>query len=349
MQKGIGIAALVLAGIAVFIPLVGPWLTIPIAIAAVFAYGPGLGFGVAALAINLANIFFLSPSFWIVQTGMALAGAASKKAGIFGLSLFPMLVIVAQIAAAVGLYLLHRKHYGPAQPELAPDAYPTTSPLASNPPSVEKSAAIRPPIVVEPAMEPVSAQEVTPSSAARVEPPLMEVPAAAAGPSRGVQIAGMIGGALVLVGVAYWLGAAKKAPPQIDAPQAATVVPSPPPVAAPAKAPEPVAPAASVASVPVAEVPKEPPMPLAPAPKTTTAPQKPERPKAVQTSTAVPTAAVSGALGDGETCFNQKRYDCAVSSANAVLRMDAGNSRAVDLKRRAELEQKRALDSISIR
>lgn len=60
-------------------------------------------------------------------------------------------------------------------------------------------------------------------------------------------------------------------------------------------------------------------------------------------------AALAGSLGEGEACFTQKRYDCAVSSANAVLRMDAGNSRAVDLKRRAELEQKRALDSISIR
>jgi hypothetical protein len=61
MEKGLGIAALVVAIIAMFIPFVGTWLTILVAILAAFAAGEGFGLGIAAIIINVIHIFFFSP------------------------------------------------------------------------------------------------------------------------------------------------------------------------------------------------------------------------------------------------------------------------------------------------
>ncbi|MGE4292647.1 MAG: hypothetical protein AB7E32_10610 [Desulfovibrio sp.] len=59
-------------------------------------------------------------------------------------------------------------------------------------------------------------------------------------------------------------------------------------------------------------------------------------------------SALAAIIDEGEGCFNKKKFDCAISAAGSALRLDPGYARAVDLKRRAEAEQKRALDSISI-
>jgi hypothetical protein len=59
-------------------------------------------------------------------------------------------------------------------------------------------------------------------------------------------------------------------------------------------------------------------------------------------------SALAGIVDEGEACFNKKKYDCAISAASSALRLNPTYARAVDLKRRAEAEQKRALDSISI-
>lgn len=58
--------------------------------------------------------------------------------------------------------------------------------------------------------------------------------------------------------------------------------------------------------------------------------------------------ALAAIVDEGEGCFNKKKFDCAISAAGSALRLDPGYARAVDLKRRAEAEQRRALDSISI-
>lgn len=60
------------------------------------------------------------------------------------------------------------------------------------------------------------------------------------------------------------------------------------------------------------------------------------------------TSALAAIVTEGEGCFNKKKFDCAISAAGSALRLDPSYGRAVDLKRRAEAEQKRALDSISI-
>lgn len=69
MEKGFGIGALVLAIMATFVPLLGPWLTVVAALFAMFAYGPGFGMAVGALIVNLVNLLFLSPTTWIYLSG----------------------------------------------------------------------------------------------------------------------------------------------------------------------------------------------------------------------------------------------------------------------------------------
>ncbi len=59
-------------------------------------------------------------------------------------------------------------------------------------------------------------------------------------------------------------------------------------------------------------------------------------------------SALAAIVDEGEACFSKKKFDCAISAAGSALRLDPAHARAVDLKRRAEAEQKRALDSISI-
>lgn len=95
MQKGLGIAALVLSILAIFVPVAGPWLTVLVAVMAAFAYGPGLGMAVAAIIINIVNLIFLSPQVWA-----ALALNPAIALVLFG----------AQVAAMIVLIVLHKKH-----------------------------------------------------------------------------------------------------------------------------------------------------------------------------------------------------------------------------------------------
>jgi len=59
-------------------------------------------------------------------------------------------------------------------------------------------------------------------------------------------------------------------------------------------------------------------------------------------------AAIAGNLNEGEGCYASKKYDCAISNADAVLRLDPRNSEAIALRRRAKSAQAAALDNVSI-
>lgn len=59
-------------------------------------------------------------------------------------------------------------------------------------------------------------------------------------------------------------------------------------------------------------------------------------------------SAIAAIIDEGEACFDKKKFDCAINAAEAALRLHPGYIGALDLKRRAETGQKRALDSISI-
>jgi hypothetical protein len=59
-------------------------------------------------------------------------------------------------------------------------------------------------------------------------------------------------------------------------------------------------------------------------------------------------AAIDGTLEEGEKCMARKKYDCAISNANTVMRLDPGNPRGAEMKRRAKDAQDRALSEINI-
>ena len=110
MQKGLGIAALVIAILAMFVPFAGTWLTLLVALLAVFAYGPGLGLGIASLVLNVVHILFLSPLLWATQ-GLASVGAEASGQQIL---FVPWILIGVQVAAFAILLILNGRLAPPA-------------------------------------------------------------------------------------------------------------------------------------------------------------------------------------------------------------------------------------------
>jgi len=105
MQKGLGIAALVIAIIVIFVPFAGSWLTILVALLAAFAAGEGFGLAIAAILIDVIHIFVFSPLLWATQ-GLASAGAAQQGKEVVFL---PWVLIGFQAVAFVVLILLNAK------------------------------------------------------------------------------------------------------------------------------------------------------------------------------------------------------------------------------------------------
>jgi hypothetical protein len=120
MQKSLGIAALAISIIAIFIPFLGTWLTIPVAGLAAFAYGPGRAMGIAGIVINVFHIFFLSPLLWATGGLAAVADQAAKQTGsgsAEGAGAFmamPWILVAIQIAALVFLIRSNKKRSAPA-------------------------------------------------------------------------------------------------------------------------------------------------------------------------------------------------------------------------------------------
>ena len=100
MQKSFGISALVIAIVCIFIPIVGPWLTILAAALAAFACGPGFSLGLAAIIINLFNIFVISPSVWITIAANEAAKAQGRSFASIGTILFAAQAIAAILLIA---------------------------------------------------------------------------------------------------------------------------------------------------------------------------------------------------------------------------------------------------------
>ena len=57
---------------------------------------------------------------------------------------------------------------------------------------------------------------------------------------------------------------------------------------------------------------------------------------------------ITDSLSEASHCMSQRKYDCAIANANAVLRMDTGNRHALDIKRKAKEAQDKALSQIQI-
>ncbi|WP_156894988.1 hypothetical protein [Janthinobacterium sp. 1_2014MBL_MicDiv] len=116
-------------------------------------------------------------------------------------------------------------------------------------------------------------------------------------------------------------------------PAVAEPAPAPVPVSAPVPVPAP-APLPAPAPVPVVEKPVKPVKvapPAAPASK----------PSGLE-------GVITDSLSEASHCMSQRKYDCAIANANAVLRMDTGNRYALDIKRKAKEAQDKALSQIQI-
>lgn len=204
----------------------------------------------------------------------------------------------------------------------------------------------------------------SPAPAPAPEPaPAPDVPedSPAAG-SRKKLIAAAVAAVVLLGGAgAYFFMSSKPAAP---APEAVPVLPAQAEPAPAAEQPlaisDPVldgATAAEPAATPAAAPAEPAPAPaVAPAPAPAPAPivEKPAKPVKV-TPPAAPASKSSGlesvitdSLSEASHCMSQRKYDCAIANANAVLRMDTGNRYALDIKRKAKEAQDKALSQIQI-
>ena len=103
-MKALGITAMIFAIVAIFVPIIGPYLTLVCALLAAFSGGRGLTYGAVAILVNMLNVIFLSPSLWLTA-GMAeneSAGAGSNV--LLGMG---VVFIGVQVVAAVVLIVVH--------------------------------------------------------------------------------------------------------------------------------------------------------------------------------------------------------------------------------------------------
>lgn len=103
-MKALGITAMIFAIVAIFVPIVGPYLTVVCALLAAFSAGIGITFGAVAIGINLLNVIFLSPSLWLMAGAAETENAGSGSNVLLGMGVF---FIGIQIVAAVILILMH--------------------------------------------------------------------------------------------------------------------------------------------------------------------------------------------------------------------------------------------------
>ncbi len=105
-MKAIGIIAMIFAVISIFIPVIGPYLTIVCAILAAFAAGPGITFGAVAIGVNILNVAFLSPSLWITAGASEVEHAGSGSDVLLGMGI---VFIGAQVVSAIILIMFHKR------------------------------------------------------------------------------------------------------------------------------------------------------------------------------------------------------------------------------------------------
>jgi len=103
-MKALGITAMIFAIVAIFVPIVGPYLTIVCALLAAFSAGPGITFGAVAIGVNILNVTFLSPSLWMMAGAAETENAGSGSDVLLGMG---VVFIGIQIVAAVILILMH--------------------------------------------------------------------------------------------------------------------------------------------------------------------------------------------------------------------------------------------------
>lgn len=95
MSKGLGIAALVIAILAIIVPLVSLYVVWLALVLATFALVTGdTTFSIASFVICLVNVLFLSPATWMVFAGEEMVHRS-------GLKVFTILLFLAPITGFV--------------------------------------------------------------------------------------------------------------------------------------------------------------------------------------------------------------------------------------------------------
>ncbi|WP_103704894.1 hypothetical protein [Paraburkholderia eburnea] len=224
-------------------------------------------------------------------------------------------IAVVVVGVAVGAGLMLRSHHAPAT---SADTVASAPVAASAPPFVDAASQA-------PAATPASVP--APSLAAALNEPSSGAQADAASetsaPSSGATIVDT--GSQTQAQPQTPAQTQPQAEPQASAPQAQTQPPAP----AQNAVPEPAAPAPHVREKP----------------KKSAAPADAN---ANSSENATIRAAIAGNLADGNGCFSNKKFDCAISNADAVLRLDPHNAQALSLRKRARAAQQSALNSMSI-
>jgi len=103
-MKALGIIAMIFAIVAIFVPVLGPYLTIVCALLAAFAGGAGLTYGAVAIGVNILNVALLSPSLWIMAGAAEAETQGSGSDVLLGMGI---LFIGIQVIAAVVLIIVH--------------------------------------------------------------------------------------------------------------------------------------------------------------------------------------------------------------------------------------------------
>ena len=103
-MKALGISAMIIAIISIFVPVVGPYLTILCALLIAFSAGEGIVFGSVAIIVNIVNVAFLSPSLWLTAAAGEADSAGSGGAVLLGMG---VIFIGAQVVAAIIMAILH--------------------------------------------------------------------------------------------------------------------------------------------------------------------------------------------------------------------------------------------------
>lgn len=133
---------------------------------------------------------------------------------------------------------------------------------------------------------------------------------------------------------------------------------APRPLASPTPAAAPASSAAPMAATPEPVKPVPAPVVASPTKPTSIAvspkPADSAVPKRVAAQTQAAAAngnktAITEMLNDANDCMASKRYECAITNARSVLRLNPANAEAVQLEKRANAAQSQALQSISIR
>ncbi|MBF0368105.1 MAG: hypothetical protein HQL52_01505 [Magnetococcales bacterium] len=101
-MKVLGVTALILAIILIFVPILGGYLVVIPALFAALAGGAGFTPGMVALLLNLVNLLFLSPVMVMNVTGGIKAGDSLP------LLIFGGLILI-QVVAGVILWSRKRK------------------------------------------------------------------------------------------------------------------------------------------------------------------------------------------------------------------------------------------------